>query len=439
MSGLGWRPSSRRAFLASAAAVIALPFLPSLAPRQAARASATAPLRLVWWFVPNGMHMPSWNPTSLGTSYTLPPLLEPVAHHRGQLRLLRGVDAYGGEIPAHLIGTAGFLTGALATMDGLRLARSVDQVAAALLGGQTRFASMQLGTEGPRIPANCDPGYSCQYYAHLSWADEVTPLPPLVDAQVVFDRMFGGLDVGATAEERARRAALRTSVLDHAVDDVASLEGQLGVEDRARLDRFLTGVRELEQDIAFEAAGGVCDASGIGDLDTSDPTSLTDRMSDLMALAMACDLSRVITFAAANGGSLRSYSFLGVEGSHHQLSHHGGDAATQAKLEIIDRWEMERFAYALDRFADTEDVDGTSLLDNLFLMFGAELADGNDHTLQDLPVLIGGGAGGRLVPGQAMALDHRPLADVHLTGLHLAGLSPRLWSHATGPISELIV
>src|SRR5690606_20896490 len=145
----------------------------------------------------------------------------------------------------------------------------------------------------------------------------------LTDPSLVFDRLFGGQDAGVSATEADRRRVLRKSVLDYAVQDASSLARRLSAADNRRLDEYLTGVRELERRIDG-SVDPTCD-SGLRPGPPPDIEGAVQAMSDLMVLGLSCDVTRVMTFMFANGGSNRVHDFLGVTRAHHEISHHGGD------------------------------------------------------------------------------------------------------------------
>ena len=123
-----------------------------------------------------------------------------------------------------------------------------------------------------------------------------------------------------------------------------------------------------------------------------------------------------------NGSSYRSFSFLGVGGAHHELSHHGGNAEKQAALQAIDTWEVEQLGILLRRLDSIEEADGTSVLDNTLVYFSSEIADGDSHQHVDLPVLLAGGLQGAVRTGRFLDLgEERPLADLYLAMIHAAG------------------
>ena len=423
------RVLSRRHILGGGAAAIALPFLDAMQPRLArADQAADIPRRMLFYFVPNGVHMPAWFPTMSGEQLSLSPILAPgLAGLEEKLLVIRGLANRPAIVPVagdHARGTGSFLTCRTVNKsegDAIYNGISVDQVVAPHLCGGALFPSLQLGIDGGGSVGACDSGYSCAYIRNISWAGPTTPLGKIVSPQVLFDRIFAGYDPELDAAARARRRAYRTSVLDYALDDATSLRGRLGVRDRLKLDEYLTGVRDLEQRIADADAELGCAAP---DRPPNDVTYVEHVAlnTDLMALAFTCDLSRVTSFMLGNGSSYRGFSFLGVGGAHHELSHHGGDVEKQAGLQTINTWEVEQLGNLLRALDSVVEADGSTLLDNTLVYFSSEIADGDSHQHDDLPVLLAGGLQGAVRTGRFLDLgEERPLADLYLSMIRAAG------------------
>lgn len=414
--------TSRRQFLRGSGAVLALPFLESLLPRSA-RAIDRAPQRLLFYYVPNGIHMPAWTPSTEGADFELPAILKPLEPLRRELLMISGLR----NLPArpdgagdHAGGTSAFLTCAHAfkSETEIKLGVSVDQLAAAKLGQGTRFASLPLGMEGGASVGSCDSGYSCAYSQNISWIGAKTPLAKIVGPQLLFDLLFQDSSQSAgVAEKRLRN---RRSVLDFVLRDAESLKGRLGRSDRDKLDEYLHSVREVEQ--RLQTLGMSCDSP----LPPTDDVRIAEQLkaeSDLMVLAMRCDLTRVMTFMLGNGGSNRPYNFLpGVSGAHHELSHHRNQASIQAQLQIINTWEIEQLGYLLDKLASTKDRDGSSLLASTLVFFSSECADGNSHAHTDLPVLLAGRLGGAIRPGRHLRREE-PIANLYTSILNAVGVA----------------
>jgi len=424
MSAIRWR-GTRRAFLGGAGTAVALPFLPSLLPREA-RAAVAPPVRLVCWYAPCGMVMDQWRPSADGPLGALPRILAPLVNVQSDVLVLSGLANAAAMVPVagdHARGTGSFLTCRTVahTADAdIQNGISVDQVAAAAFEGLTPFKSLELGTTGGSPVGDCDSGYSCAYTRNVSWLDEDTPNPKLTDPAVVFDRLFAGFDPTLTAEQIAQRKAWRTSVLDYVLDEADRMLPKLSAADQAKLDEYMTGVRDLETRIQGETTTclpGERPSSGL------EYAAVVRAMSDLTVLALQCDLTRVVTFMLENGGSYRSFDFLGVTGGHHELSHHQGDPVKIESLAVIDTWEVGELAYLLERMRDTTDSEGNALLDHSVVVLSSEISDGDWHNHDDLPVLVAGSGGGAVATGRHVTLpDDTPIADLYLALLDAAGV-----------------
>lgn len=435
---------SRRTVLRGAGAALALPFFESLLPRSlrllGSRAEAAEPpQRLLFYFLPNGIHMPAWTPKTDGRDYTLSPILAPLAPFKDQLLVLSGLSnrpARPDGAGDHAGGTSAFLTCTKANKSDsdIRLGVSVDQLAAQGLAGGTRFPSLQLGLEGGSSGGVCDSGYSCAYTTNISWAGPRTPLPKLSDPRIVFDVLFRGEDAGQTPEQIERRRRTRKSVLDHVLADAGRLQGRLGGSDRRKLDEYLTAVRSVEQRLGDSgpSCGGAKRPAESPRFD-----EIARSMADLIVLALSCDLSRVVSYMWGNGLSNRSYSFIGVPGAHHELSHHQNNPDTQAKLQAINTYEMQVFAYLLDGLSRAKEGAG-SLLDRTLICLSSDVSDGNSHSHDDMPVLLAGHLGTAIQPGRHLRYPGQPLANLYLTLLAAIGHpQPRFGDDGTAQLTGL--
>ena len=434
---------SRRAFLGGAGASIALPYLEAMVPAgtRSAYADHHVPKRALFYYVPNGIHMPDWTPATAGADFELTSSLTPLASYRDQLLVLTGIANY----PAfpdgpgdHAAGTGSFLTAThVYKTEGadIRNAISVDQVMANALGEHTVLPSLQVGAEGGVSVGGCDSGYSCAYSRNISWAGPATPMPKISRPQILFDRLFAGTDPTLTAEEQEARRRRRGSVLDYALSEANSLRGSLGGSDQAKLDEYMTGIRELE--VRIESSDDVRECLApdipIGGIDAEETIQL---LTDLLVLAFQCDMTRFTTFMLGNAGSGRTFPFLGISDGHHDISHHQRLEENYARLSIINEWEVRQLAYLLDRLSAVEEPDGSSLLSNTMVFFSSEIEDGNSHNHRNLPILMAGGLQGEIETGRHIVYDDEPpIADLFISMLHKFGIEAETFGDdGTGPI-----
>lgn len=447
------RSFSRRLLLGGGATLLGLPFLESALPRAARAQAMAAPVRLVYIYLPNGLDMATFRPATPGPDYALPPMLTNLADLKSDFCVVTGLENANAKPDGpgdHASGTSSFITCAHANKSEteINLGISADQVAAQSFGSLTRLPSLQLGIDGGGGTGNCDSGYSCAYTRNISWADSVTPLPKIVDPQQAFEQLFQGYDPNASAAEAAKRRAYEKSVIDYVLADVAGLKPKLGVTDQKKLDQYLTGVRELEKRLV-ELGPTVTCAPGTPPPDKDDldyPAHLT-AMFDLIALAFACDATRVVTLMLGNAVSGRTHPFLGITGGHHDISHHMSDPNLIAQLAKIGAWEMDQLGYFLRKLKEQPDgVDGKTLLHNSAIFCSSDISDGNRHNHDDMPIVLAGHGGGALKTGEHVMFTaekgapKQKVANLLTTMLVAAGVEGGgvgQLGDSTGPLAEL--
>jgi len=445
---------SRRTVLRGVGTAIALPWLEAMSPivSLGAPKSDKPPVRIAFLCVPNGMHMPDWTPDKTGRDFDLKPILHPVAKYRSDVSMLSGLTLNGGRALGdgpgdHARSCASFLTGAHPKKThgaDIQNGISVDQVAAGIVGKQTRFPSLELGVERGAQSGNCDSGYSCAYSSNIAWRTPTSPLAKEIDPAAVFNRLFGDGDDQEQAQAVSRRAERRKSVLDFAIEDARRLERQLGANDRRKLDEYLYAVREIERRLV--------ESEKLQGLETDVPDyprpagvpkefgEHAELLFDLMALAFQTDSTRVISFMYSNEGSNRTYPQVNVDEGHHSLSHHGNDDKKQAKISRINNYHITLLAHFLNRLAAVKESDGSRLLDNCLVMYGSGLADGNRHNHHDLPIAVFGSGGGAFKTGHHFEFPREtPLTNLYLSMLDIAGARVDSFSDSTGQLDAVRV
>jgi len=437
---------ARRTFLRGMGAALALPALDAMTPAlaSASRLDANTPRRMAFVYVPNGIIMKDWTPEAEGTEFGLPRILRPLEPYRRNLLVLSGLTqntgrALGDGPGDHARAASTFLTGVhpkkTAGAD-IWAGVSADQIAAQRIGSATRFASLELGCEDGRLVGNCDSGYSCAYSNSISWRTS-TPMPPEVNPRAVFERLFG--DSSETPEARARRLAYNKSILDFVFEDTQRLKGELGKTDRRKLDEYLDSIREIERRIE-RAEHDSKQFAPTMEKPVGVPVEFEDHvrlMFDLMALAFQADLTRIATFMMCREGSTRTYREIGVSEAHHPLTHHRGNPEWIEKVTKINCFHVDQFAYFVGKLNATPDGEGT-LLDRVMVVYGSGLADGNQHTHNDLPVLLAGGGNGALRSGRHVRYaKETPMTNLYVAMLDHMGVPPEHIGDSSGELRHL--
>jgi hypothetical protein len=446
--------TSRRHFLRGLGTMIALPALESFVPVRAlgaAAAVAKPPVRMAFLFVPNGVHMPAWTPTSEGADFTLPWSLEPLQPFKNELLVLSGLTqdkgrANGDAAGDHARSAASWLTGAQPLKSEgaeIRAGISADQVAALKIGKQTRFPSLELGIEPGRQGGKCDSGYSCAYQNNIAWRSDSTPASREINPREVFERFFASGLAKEQGEGSRRRQLLKKSILDFVLEDANSLSRKVSGSDRQKLDEYLTAIREIEERVAAtEKQIAAASASVIQDYELPDgiPDSYEEHarlMLDMVALAFQTDSTRVATCMLANEGSNRPYRNLGISRGHHELSHHQGNPDNHRQLREINRFHLRQYAYLLNKLRSIPEGDGT-LLDNSMIVYGSGLADGDRHDHGNLPLLMAGRGGGSILSGRHIRYaSETPMCNLFVSMLERIGAPVGSFGDSTGALRGL--
>ena len=435
---------SRRTFLRGVGTAVALPLLDAMIPAMTALAQTPAApqrlRRLGYVYIPMGCDGTRWTPPDAARldrlSFTLAPL-ERVKEHVTVVSNLELRNAYPGT---HATSNSAFLSAARARLTESAdyfLGTTADQLAARQIGRDTPLPSLELAMDLMTLAGQCDNGYACVYQNNLSWSSPTTPLPSEAHPRIVFERLFG--DGGTSAE---RRAALRNraSLLDSVMDEFTQLNNQLGAADRARLAQYLDTIREVERRIQRAEANARDNPLPDVERPAGVPASYADHarlMFDLQVLAFQGDVTRVITFQLARETSNRTYPEIGVADPHHPLTHHGNDPAKIEKVARINRFHVSLFAEFLAKLQGTREGNGT-LLDHSLLLYGSGMGNPNQHDHDNLPILVAGGAAGRMRGGRHIRPERpMPLANLHLTLLDKVGVRLDSFADSRGKVEEL--
>jgi hypothetical protein len=444
----------RRTFLRGLGASMALPFLDAMRPVRALAAAAglpQVPVRMAFLFVPNGANMQHWTPAAEGADFDLPHILQPLQAYKNDMLVISGLahdkgranNDGGGD---HARSAGSWLTGAQPLKSEgsqIRVGTSADQIAAEVLGKQTRFPSIELGLEPGRQGGKCDTGYSCAYSNNISWRNESTPMSREINPRLVFERLFSNQLPKEVSESQTRRQRYKKSILDFVLEDAKSLSAKVGGHDQQKLNEYLSAVREIELRVENAertvASAGNLPTPGY-EIPEGIPESYEEHaklMMDMIVLAFQTDATRICTFMLANEGSNRSYRNIGVSDGHHSISHHQNDRVKLEKIRDINRFHMQQFAYLLGRLKSIPEGDGT-LLDNSMLVYGGGLADPDRHDHDNLPLLLAGRGGGTITPGRHVRYaPETPMCNLLVSMLERAGAPVSSFGDSTGALRGL--
>jgi hypothetical protein len=449
MSFITKKHLSRRTFLHGMGVTMSLPLLEAMVPAQTplVRTAAKPQIRLGLCFIPHGAVMSQWTPAQEG-ALELSPTLLPLAAHKDRVvvvsnlaHAMAGPQGPGDNGGDHTRCPAVFLNGVHPKRtDGADIlaGTTIDQMAAATIGQETLLPSLELAVEDySGLVGSCDVGFSCTYMNTISWRSPTAPMPMEINPRVVFDRMFGD---GANAKERLQRIEQQRSILDAVTGQIRRLQGDLGSKDRNRVADYLDTVREIERRIQLaerQAANPQLDVpaspSGIPD----DHEEHTRLMFDLMAIAFQADITRISTFMMAREVSYRTFPKIGISEAFHPASHHQNSPARLEQLAKINAFHVSEVAHLMDRLKATPDGDGT-LLDNSLILYGSAMSNSNVHNHGPLPVLVAGGAAGRMKGGRHLKYpENTPMANLLLTILDKSGVPQERVGDSTGLLSEL--
>ena len=434
---------SRRTFLRGVGVSMALPWMESrnVWGDEAAQAShpgsrppgSQPPVRLGVLFAGNGFHSREWWAKGAGKQMELGQVLAPLADFREKLLFIRGLhnaEALKGNI--HSSQTGNLLSGAPLSAGGeVKSGTSIDQLVAQRYGRSTKVPSLVLGCEksNPSVHKN----YSMIYSSHISWSSPTTPTPLELYPALAFDRLF---------EDEVQRGD--KSVLDAVLADAKSFRQNISAADQRKLDEYLDSVREIEQRIERAGQQGelqgwrpTLDKPNIPRPPEGIPQNIADHMRlmcDILVLGFQTDTTRVCTLKLNNDHSSLRFPHLNVDYMiHHLLSH--SDTADWLK---VNQFFVEQLGYIARKLDAIQEGERTAL-DNSMLLFCSSMLTGN-HDATNLPVLLLGGAGGKLAGGRVLdylGQPNRKMCSLYLSMLDKCGIKQPTFGDSQEGLAEI--
>ena len=430
----------RRTFLRGVGATVALPLLDAMIPARTALAqtAAAAKPRLGFIYFPHGAIMSQWTPSTVGSGFEISPILKPLEPFKKQLTIVSGLENKAAVAPpVHALSPGTWLScvSPRKTQEpwgGV----TIDQMAAAHIGQDTPFPSLELAVEARGGGGSCDRDYGCSYAGTISFRTPSTPLPMETDPRKLYQRLFGQ---GDTPQERKAIARQYSSLLDMVSQQAADLRLGLGPRDREVLGDYLENVREIERRVQKMEARDLSKLN-LPDAPAGPPPQLDahlNLMFDLVALAFQANLTRVFSFMMAAEVSNMTYNHIGVPDAFHPISHHQSDKTKIEKLVKIQTYNTQVLAKFVARLAKLPDGDG-SMLDHAILLYGSNMSNSNAHDHYPLPAAIIGGGNGKIKGDQHLKYpDRTALGNLMLTLAERAGMQIDKIGDSTGPFSEV--
>lgn len=401
-------PISRRIFLKGAGVSLALPFLDAMWPQRLRAAEASAPKRLVAVCTSLGIYGPALFPKQTGREYESTPYLDLVKEHRNDVTVFSGLshpDQSGAD--GHSSEMTWLTSARHPGLGGFRNQISLDQFVAEKIGFETRFPSLQLGTNN----------------VSQSYTRSGVMIPAETRPSVMFAKLFIDGSKGEVWNQMKKLQEGR-SIMDTVGDEAKRFGSRVGAADREKLDEYFTSVREMEQRLAkaedwVQKPKPKIEATKPQDIaENNDIIGRLQLLFELVPLAFQTDSTRLITILVQGRGDVPPVP--GVTIDHHNLSHHGQDPEKIRQLELVEMAEFGAFAKLLGALKQKTE-GGAPLLDNTMVLLGSNLGNANSHDWTNLPILL---AGGGFKHGQHLAFDPKqnvPLCNLFVQMLQKMG------------------
>jgi Protein of unknown function (DUF1552) len=436
--------NSRRYFLKAAGLTIGLPFLESIThgsvrlpmlgsyaaeptpKKDTTKTPASVPPNLVCVGNLLGFYAPAFFPTKPGKSYDFPFLLEPMKPHQKDFTIYSGLDhgLKGGHFAVH-----SFLSGVLsAEAKGMPEGNiTIDQRAAETMTGQTRYASIAVGSEDGLHGGTM-----------MCWSRNGSRVPPIPAPKELFTKLFVNDSPEAIASSEDR-FSMKKSILDAVYRDATSVSTQLSKIDREKIKEYFNSVRDIEKNIAQSEKWSHVAKPKV-DMKAPANTNMVEDLPvlyDLIVLALQNGSSRIITLEIAGGYESKD---MDISEGYHLLSHHGQLDERIKKLTTIERHQMDNFARFIEKMKTTKAVNGQSLLEQSMVLFGCGMGNANAHTNSNLPIILAGGGfkHGAHVAFSNKGTDKVPLCNLYLSLLQRFGVATKQFGNSTGTLAGLI-
>jgi hypothetical protein len=486
----------RRRFLkAAGATALTAPFLRAL-PSYAA-ASGTAPTYLVLLFTPNGCVRPVWGATDASGKDVLPPLpggapivtngftfrstLAPLAPVQSSVTILDGLCNRAAQ-GSHEAGMASLWTG-LTSTGSSATGPSIDQVIAGTLKSGRPFQSLEL-----MVRSSAD-FTDREVKTRMIYNTAGTYVDPHDDPVEAHSTIFPA----APTTGPDKKTFIRQKLFAQLNSELTAVQTKLCTQDRTQLQNLQTSWNDLNTQLTAAAtAAQSCMTPGAAPAGYKAPSidfpTTAQLQMDILAMALACDLTRVASLQFSTATSQVTHTWIDgtQKDTHHNYSHQGpqslyalapctmynnmGQCASTpniysannqgmyqpsyAQQTAIDNWYAKQVAYLAQKLKGLGGANGT-MLDQTVICWGNELDMGAAHNHDDTPFILIGGANGQLKTGQMVTFpldltDGDPVVrgtkdrahnDLLLTLAKVMGVNLSTFGDAqycTGPISQIL-
>jgi hypothetical protein len=394
------------------------------------------PTRFGTWLWGLGMNAAIFTPKKTGANFDLPPEIECLKGVQQHINLFSNFNTFKDAAPlmCHHTGWVILRTGMAPSPSNVRPGETIDVTVAKRIGNTTRFQILSATATG-----DVRDSYSYESTNSIN--------PPEWSPIRFYQRVFGPDYQDPNAPEFAPnpRVMARKSVLSGVLDGTKSFQQKIGSEDRHRIDQYFTGLRDLERQFDLQltkpkplaACGKVAAPKGdpAAGLDANLVSTRHRQMTDIMAMALACDQTRVFNMGYA--AETASTTKPGYEKPHHTATHEEalGPGGYQEEVSWFTRRAMEEWAYFVEALAKVKEGDGT-LLDNTLTYALSDISYAKIHSLDGIPMFTAGKAGGKLKTGLHIDGAASPGTRVGYTAMKIMGLDIPSWGTLSNTTSK---
>jgi len=433
----------RRTCLKGIGASLALPLLETMGWAETGKGEKAfkPPVRMAFMYMPHGVIMDQFWPANPESYLSAPPpaleSLRPVLSECLMMKGISGVPISPFNGAPHALELSTWLTAMLPdpdTRNRINIGISADQIAANYIGGLTSLPSLELATM-PQTHKENQEGLHEGYYSHCSFRSPTRAVPAETNPRNVLNRLFGKSD---NPGQKSQADPLDRQMLDLVIGGAKDLRRKLPRNDQQKLDEYLDSVRAVERRIAaieYRQKESALEKAGVSSKKrhASDSPTIEIKipegdkrseymqvMCDLTVLAFQTDTTRISTYIGSTPNGV-SYPELGFTDAHHSQTHHNQQAEKVAKVAAITKFNIDQFAYMINKMHSLREGGGT-LLDNCIMMWGSGLEDGNKHSRENLPFIVAGRGGGTINTGRFLTETKGNQGDLLTTLLGCAGI-----------------